>query len=82
MSAKTNITAKNSSKGEIETDIPSTLKNEPFEISLNYHYLLDGLKVIDTDEIILEYTGQGSPLVMRPGSNRKDIVYLIMPLRN
>ena len=82
LETKTNITAKNSSKGEIETEIPSTLKNEPFEISLNFHYLLDGLKVIDTDEIILEYTGQGSPLVMRPGSNRKDIVYLIMPLRN
>lgn len=78
---KTNITAKNSDKGEIETDIPSTLKNDPFEISLNYRYLLDGLKIMDTDEVVVEYTGQGSPLVIRPGNNRKDLVYLIMPLR-
>ena len=78
---KTNITAKNSDRGEIETDIPSILKNQPFEISLNYRYLLDGLKIMDTEEVILEYTGQGSPLVMRPGNNRNDLVYLIMPLR-
>ncbi|MEK9194264.1 MAG: DNA polymerase III subunit beta [Patescibacteria group bacterium] len=79
---KTNITAKNSDKGEIETGVASILKNEPFEVSLNYHYILDGLKIMDTEEIVLEYTGQGSPLVLRPGNNRKDLVYLIMPLRS
>jgi len=79
---RTNITARNSDKGEIETDMPSTLKNQPFEIAINYHYLLDGLKIIDTDEVVIEYTGQGSPLVIKPGNNRKDLVYLIMPLRN
>ena len=76
-----NIAAKNSDKGEIETAIASTLKNEPFEIAINYHYVLDGLKIMDTSEVVLEYTGQGGPLVIRPGNNRKDIVYLIMPLR-
>ena len=79
--SKINITARNADKGEIETGIASTLKNQPFEVSLNYHYILDGLKIMDTEEVILEYTGQGSPLVMRPGNNRKDLVYLIMPLR-
>ncbi|MBI2068691.1 MAG: DNA polymerase III subunit beta [Candidatus Yanofskybacteria bacterium] len=79
--SKTSITAKNSDKGEIETGIVSTLKNQPFEISLNYHYILDGLKIMDTEEVVLEYTGQGSPLVLRPSNNRKDLVYLIMPLR-
>lgn len=78
---KTNITARNSDKGEIETGVTSILKNQPFEVSLNYHYILDGLKIMDTEEVVLEYTGQGSPLVMRPGNNRKDLVYLIMPLR-
>lgn len=79
---KTSITARNSDKGEIETGIVSTLKNQPFEVSLNYHYILDGLKIMDTEEVVLEYTGQGSPLVIRPGNNRKDLVYLIMPLRS
>ena len=75
------ITSKNSDKGEIQVDIEALLKNEPFDISLNHHYLLDGLKVIPTENVIIEYTGQGSPLVLRPEHDSKDLTYLIMPLR-
>lgn len=75
------ITAKNSDKGEIETAVPAVLKNDPFNISLNYRFLLDGLKNINTSDVILEYTGSGSPLVIRPSDNN-GMVYLIMPLRN
>lgn len=75
------ITAKNSDKGEIQVDIEALLKNEPFDISLNHHYLLDGLKIIPTEHVIIEYTGQGSPLVLRPEHESKNLTYLIMPLR-
>lgn len=75
------ITSKNSDKGEIQIVTDSMLKNEPFEISLNHHYLLDGLKIIPTESVIIEYTGQGSPLVLRPEYDHNDIIYLIMPLR-
>lgn len=78
---KLTITARNSDKGEIETDVPAILKNEPFELSLNYRYVLDGLKNMPGNEVIIEFTGAGSPLVMRP-SDDKSFVYLIMPLRN
>jgi DNA polymerase-3 subunit beta len=78
---KLSITAQNSEKGEIETDVPATLKNEPFELALNYRYMLDGLKNMPSNEVILEFTGVGSPLVVRP-SDDKSLVYLIMPLRN
>ena len=74
--------AKNSDKGEVETLIDSVLKNQPFEVSLNFHYLLDGLKIMDTEKVIMEFTGQGSPLVIRPNDDKKDLVYLIMPLRS
>ncbi len=75
------ISAQNSDKGEIETDVPAVLKNEPFELALNYRYILDGLKNIPSNEVILEFTGAGSPFVIRP-SDDKSLVYLIMPLRN
>jgi len=75
------LTAKNSDRGEIQASVESLLKNEPFEISLNHYYLLDGLKIMPTEHVILEYTGQGSPLVMRPERDSKDLTYLIMPLR-
>src|SRR3989338_8559081 len=82
MEGKMVVLAKNSDKGEIETVIEAYLKNQPFEVSLNFHYLLDGLKVLDTEKVVIEFTGQGSPLVIRPNDDRKDMVYLIMPLRN
>ena len=76
------VLAKNADKGEIETLIDASLKNQPFEVSLNFHYLLDGLKILDTEKVVMEFTGQGSPLVIRPNDDKKDVVYLIMPLRS
>ncbi len=77
----TTITAKNSDKGEIQVVVESLLKNEPFNISLNHYYLLDGLKIIPTEHAVIEYTGPGSPLVIRPENDNKDLTYLIMPLK-
>ena len=78
----TEVSAKHVDRGETNSKIKSKLVNEKFDLSLNYNYLLDGLKNIQSKEVVLEYVGQGSPLVLRP--NDKDIkyLYLIMPLRS
>ena len=78
---KITMNSKNSDKGEIQVAVESLLKNEPFEISLNYQYLLDGIKKISTDKVLIEFTGIGSPLVLRPADEKRDLVYLIMPFR-
>lgn len=75
------ITAKNTDRGEILSQIPAILKNEPFEVAVNYRYFLDGLKIMPTEKIIIEFTGEGNPLVLKP-EGKKDLVYIIMPLRN
>ena len=75
------ISAKNSDRGDIALQLTCELKDKPFEISVNYHYLLDGLKVIPTENVFVEFTGDGSPLVIR-GDNIKDQTYVIMPLRS
>src|SRR3989344_3860143 len=67
---------------EIKIVIPAVLKNDPFEISVNYHYLLDGLKIIDSEKVLLEFTGNGNPVIVKPHDNNKDLTYLIMPLRS
>jgi DNA polymerase-3 subunit beta len=76
------VTAKNSSKGEAQAAVEANLKGDPFDITINYHYLMDGLKVIETDKVVLEFTGKGSPCVLRPNDDKKEAVYIIMPLRN
>ena len=78
---KAEIHAKNNDKGEINAVLACELKNEPFEITANYNYILDGLKAINTDKVLVQFTGEGSPLVIRP-DNDKNFTYLIMPLRN
>ena len=75
------ITAKNSERGEIVANVACDIKNKPFEVAVNYHYLLDGLKILPTENVVLEFTGDGSPLVLR-GENQKDQTYVIMPLRS
>lgn len=75
------IWAKNSTRGEISATLDGELKNEAFEINVNYNYLLDGLKSISTENALIQFTGEGSPLVLR-AEDKKDFTYLIMPLRN
>jgi DNA polymerase-3 subunit beta len=74
------IKAQNNDRGEILTNIPCLVKDGPFEVSVNYHYLLDGIKSIPTANLIIQFTGDGSPLVLK-GEEKKDQTYIIMPLR-
>jgi len=81
MTGNLQLKAQNSDRGEILTNLACELKDNPFEISVNYHYLLDGLKSIATENLIFQFTGDGSPLVLK-GEGIKDQTYVIMPLRN
>ncbi len=76
------ISSKNSEKGDVQSKTEAILKNEPFELALNFNYILDGLKIIPTEKIIIEFTGQGSPLILKPDNESVQLLYLIMPLRN
>ena len=76
------ISAKNSAKGDAKVTAETNLKGDSFEVSLNHHYLSDGLKSVPGEEIVLEFTGEGSPFVIRMAGERKDTLYLVMPLRN
>lgn len=78
---KVEIWAKNSTRGEISATLDGELKNDPFEINVNYNYLLDGLKSVSTENALIQFTGEGSPLVLT-AEDKKDFTYLIMPLRN
>lgn len=75
------LKSKSSDKGEIETNTAAILKNDPFEVTLNYHYLSDGLKIINSNKVVIEFTGTGNPLILRPYESNSDLTYLIMPLR-
>lgn len=75
------VVSQNSDRGEAHARVSAVLKGEPFSLSVNYRYLLDGLKAANTDKVILEFTNTTGPLVVRPAGDEKSIVYLLMPLR-
>lgn len=74
------VSAKNTERGETEGTIKSELGKEDFEVSVNYNYLLEGLKNVSEDNVILGFSGQGSPLLLQ-GDGNKEANYIIMPLR-
>ncbi len=75
------VMAKNSERGEITSSLPGQLKNSGFETTVNYRYLLDGLKTISSSNVHIHFTGVGAPLVLK-GEGMNDQTYVIMPLRS
>lgn len=66
--------------GKIEEQIDIEMEGEEAQIAFNSKYLIDVLKVIDVDEILLELTGSLSPGIIKPLEG-EDYIYLILPIR-
>lgn len=76
------VTAENSDVGSYETVLSGIEgSGESQTVAFNLRYLLDGIRGIRTDEIILELNGDAKPSVLRPVSGTNDDLYLIMPIR-
>ena len=51
------------------------------EIGFNVRYLADALKVIPSEEVILELTNGLSPIVLTPAEEKYDYSYMVLPVR-
>ena len=51
------------------------------EIGFNVRYLADALKVIPSEEVILELTNGLSPIVLTPAEEKHDFAYMVLPVR-
>lgn len=56
------------------------LTGELLKVSFNSKYMLDALKVIDSDKVRIGFTGSMSPIIIRPEDN-SPILQLILPYR-
>jgi DNA polymerase-3 subunit beta len=74
------IAAQTQEVGAAKESIPAQIDGEELEIGFNHQYILDGLSVIDADEIIFE-----AQTPLKPGTFRtlgdKYYFYLTMPVR-
>ncbi|MEK3873676.1 MULTISPECIES: DNA polymerase III subunit beta [unclassified Paenibacillus] len=62
---------------ELEAD---KFTGEPLRIAFNSKYMLDVLKVVESEQIHIGFTGPMSPIIIRPGGG-SDSLYLILPYR-
>ena len=70
----------NSELGKVHEDIPIALEGADLEIAFNSKYFIDALKVIDDEEVYLDFTTNISPGILKPVSN-ENYVYLVLPVR-
>ena len=51
------------------------------EIGFNVRYLADALRVIPSEEVMLELTNNLSPIVLTPADEKYDFAYMVLPVR-
>ncbi|CAM3997832.1 DNA polymerase III subunit beta [Mesobacillus thioparans] len=76
------VASYSSDLGETEETIPiRELKGDPeILISLNNNFLIDALKSISDEEIVMSFTGPMRPVVIKPNSHKQHL-QLISPVR-
>jgi len=61
--------------------LPVSINGESFQIAFNVRYLLDGLKVIDSNLIKLSCNAPTTPAVFSPVNSNLNFTYLVMPIQ-
>jgi DNA polymerase III subunit beta len=74
------IITSNSQLGKVREELNINLQGEELQIAFNSRYILDVLKNIDEDEIIMEMTSSVSPCIVKCKSNNNS-KYLVLPVR-
>lgn len=69
-----------SSLGENNYRIPVKLKGEAFRIVYNWHYLIDGLRIQEGDEVVFRISSPDRPALIR-SVLEIPFVYLLMPIK-
>ena len=71
----------NTTIGDAEDRCAIAGDGKDLEIGFNVRYLADALRVIPSEEVVLELTNSLSPIVMTPADNKYDFAYMVLPVR-
>ncbi|MCR1899243.1 DNA polymerase III subunit beta [Irregularibacter muris] len=74
------VISSNAEIGQVHEEITIEIGGEELTIAFNSKYFIDALKIIEDEEIILEFTTSVSPCVIKP-IEEDYFVYLILPVR-
>ena len=77
---ETLIITSNSQLGKVREEVAINLQGEGVQIAFNSRYLLDVLKNMEEDEVVMEMTSGITPCVIK-GNNMNNAKYLVLPVR-
>ena len=67
--------------GSGSESLPANLEGDAMQIAFNVRYLLDGLKAMGTDRIVLHCNAPTTPAVLRSDEAPEALTYLVMPVQ-
>lgn len=70
----------NSQLGNVYEEVPVTLEGDGLQIAFNSKYFIDVLKIMDDEEVYLEFSSSVSPCIMKTVDD-DGYIYLILPVR-
>ena len=71
----------NTTIGAAEDQCAIAGDGKEMEIGFNVRYLADALRVIPSEEVIMELTNGLSPIVFTPVDDKHDFAYMVLPVR-
>ncbi|WP_258361113.1 DNA polymerase III subunit beta [Moorella sulfitireducens (nom. illeg.)] len=74
------ITSEAAEVGHLEEELTAQIEGKPLTLALNGRYLLDTLRIIDTEDVILELSAPLKPVVIKP-YGEDNYLCLILPIR-
>ena len=67
--------------GSGSESLPANLEGDAMQIAFNVRYLLDGLKALGSDRIVLHCNAPTTPAVLRSDEASEAFTYLVMPVQ-
>jgi len=74
------VITSNTEMGTSYDETAAVIDGSPLDIAFNPRYLIDALRVIDDENIVMTFTGSLSPCIIK-GADTDFYKYLILPLR-
>ncbi|MFA4890203.1 MAG: DNA polymerase III subunit beta [Candidatus Paceibacterota bacterium] len=73
------IKTSNTEAGEHTANIPAKVTGEELKMTFNHKYIYDCLPHIDSEKILLRFSGEGKPLIIT-GTDDNSFQYIAMPM--
>jgi DNA polymerase-3 subunit beta len=74
------IITSNSQLGKVREELNIILQGQPLQIAFNSKYLIDVLKIMEEEEIVMHLTSSVSPCILK-NKESDNCTYLILPVR-